>query len=85
LGVGVYEIVKKERPDAVALTYNVELKSKMVLKGLDIISKGRFEFDSMHAVEVGASFMAIKKQITNSGRQVTYVADRSEEASHADL
>lgn len=85
LGVGVYEIVKKARPDAVALNYDVGLKAKMVLKGVDIIGKGRFEFDSMHAVEVGSSFMAIKKQMTASGRQVTYVADRSEEASHADI
>lgn len=85
LGVGVYEIVKKDRPDAVALNYDVGLKSRMVLKGLDVISKGRFEFDAAHSAEVGASFMAIKKQMTASGRQVTYVADRSEEASHADL
>lgn len=85
LGVGVSEIIIKHRPDATLLTYSAELKSKMVLKGLDVIGKGRFEFDTMHAVEVGSSFMAIKKQLTNSQRQITYVADRSEEASHADL
>lgn len=85
LGVGVSEIVTKSRPDAVLLQYTAELKSKMVLKGLDVIGKGRFEFDYAHAVEVGSSFMAIKKQLTNSQRQITYVADRSEEASHADL
>lgn len=85
LGVGVSEIVVKSRPDATLLTYSAELKSKMVLKGLDVIGKGRFEFDNLHAVEVGSSFMAIKKQLTNSQRQITYVADRSEESSHADL
>lgn len=85
LGVGVSEIVTKSRPDAMLLQYTAELKSKMVLKGLDVIGKGRFEFDYAHAVEVGSSFMAIKKQLTNSQRQITYVADRSEEASHADL
>ena len=85
LGVGVSEIILKHRPDATLLTYSAELKSKMVLKGLDVIGKGRFEFDSAYAVEVGSSFMAIKKQLTNSQRQITYVADRSEEASHADL
>ena len=85
LGVGVSEIVTKSRPDAIRLQYTAELKSKMVLKGLDVIGKGRFEFDYAHAVEVGSSFMAIKKQLTNSQRQITYVADRSEEASHADL
>ena len=85
LGVGVSEIILKHRPDATLLTYSAELKSKMVLKGLDVIGKGRFEFDSAYAVEVGSAFMAIKKQLTNSQRQITYVADRSEEASHADL
>lgn len=85
LGVGVYEIVRKFRPDAVGLNYDVGLKSRMVLKGQDIINKGRFEYDAMHAVEVGASFMSIKKQMSASGKQVLYVADRSEEASHADL
>lgn len=85
LGVGVYEIVKKFRPDAVGLNYDVGLKSRMVLKGQDIINKGRFEYDAMHAVEIGASFMSIKKQMSASGKQVLYVADRSEEASHADL
>ncbi|MBF0783897.1 terminase [Muribacter muris] len=85
LGVGVYEIVKRERPDAVGLTYDVGLKSRMVLKGQHIIRKGRFEYDAMHAVEIGASFMSIKKQMNGNGTQVLYVADRSEEASHADL
>ncbi|MGX2974954.1 terminase ATPase subunit family protein [Ursidibacter arcticus] len=85
LGVGVFEIVKKFRPDAVGLNYDVGLKSRMVLKGQDIINKGRFEYDAMHAVEIGASFMSIKKQMSASGKQVLYVADRSEEASHADL
>lgn len=85
LGVGVFEIVKKFRPDAVGLNYDAGLKSRMVLKGQDIINKGRFEYDAMHAVEIGASFMSIKKQMSASGKQVLYVADRSEEASHADL
>lgn len=85
LGVGVFEIVKKFRPDAVGLNYDAGLKSRMVLKGQDIINKGRFEYDAMHAVEIGASFMSIKKQMSATGKQVLYVADRSEEASHADL
>lgn len=85
LGVGVFEIVKKFRPDAVGLNYDAGLKSRMVLKGQDIINKGRFEYDAMHAVEIGASFLSIKKQMSATGKQVLYVADRSEEASHADL
>ncbi|MCK3655795.1 terminase [Pasteurellaceae bacterium Macca] len=85
LGVGVQMIVREFRPDAIGLKYDLELKNKMVLKAHDLISKGRFHYDNAHAVEIGSSFMAIKKQTTASGRHTTYVADRSEEASHADL
>jgi uncharacterized protein YjcR len=84
LGVGVYQLVKQFRPDAVAFTYNVELKTRMVLKALDVISNGRLEFDAGYN-DIAASFMAIKKTLTASGRQVTYQAGRSEETSHADL
>jgi uncharacterized protein YjcR len=84
LGVGVYQLVKQFRPDAVAFTYNVELKTRMVLKALDVISNGRLEFDAGNT-DIAASFMAIKKTLTVSGRQVTYQAGRSEETSHADL
>lgn len=84
LGVGVYQLVKQFRPDAVAITYNVELKTKMVLKALDVISNGRLEFDAGNN-DIAASFMAIKKTLTPSGRQVTYQAGRSEQTSHADL
>lgn len=84
LGVGVYQLVRQFRPDAVAITYNVELKTRMVLKALDVISNGRLEFDAGNN-DIAASFMAIKKTLTPSGRQVTYQAGRSEQTSHADL
>lgn len=84
LGVGVYQLVKQFRPDASAFSYNVELKTRMVLKAQDVISNGRLEFDAGHT-DIAASFMAIKKTMTASGRQVTYQAGRSEDVSHADL
>lgn len=84
LGIGVYQLVKQFRPDAVPYQYNVELKTRMVLKALDVISKGRLEWDT-GSTDIAASFMAIKKTITPSGRQVTYQASRSEEVSHADI
>ncbi|WP_043615189.1 terminase ATPase subunit family protein [Chromobacterium violaceum] len=84
LGVGVHQLVKQFRPDAQAFTYNVELKTRMVLKALDVISSGRLEFDA-GSTDIAASFMAIKKTMTASGRQVTYQAGRSEETSHSDI
>lgn len=84
LGVGVYQLVKQFRPDAVAFQYNVELKTRMVLKAQDVIGNGRLEWDA-GSNDIAASFMAIKKALTPSGRQVTYQAGRSEDVSHADL
>lgn len=84
LGTGVYQIVKTFRPDAFGYQYNPDLKNRMVLKAFDVISKGRMEWDS-NGNDIPASFMSIKKQLTASGKQTTYVADRSEEASHGDI
>lgn len=84
LGTGVHQIVKTFRPDAVGYQYNPDLKNRLVLKAFDVISKGRMEWDSL-GNDIPASFMSIKKQLTASGKQTTYVADRSEEASHGDI
>ena len=35
--------------------------------------------------DLAQSFMAIRKTVTESGRQVTFKADRSDDVSHADL
>lgn len=84
LGAGVYQLVKQFRPDAVAFVYNVELKNRMVLKALDVIGSRRLAFDA-GMTDVVASFLAIKKTMTASGRQATYQAGRSEETSHSDI
>lgn len=84
LGVGVFQLVKQFRPDAVGFNYSAELKTRMVLKALDVIGNGRLEFDA-GSNDIAAAFMAIKKTLTPSGRQVTYQAGRSEDVSHADL
>jgi uncharacterized protein YjcR len=84
MGIGVFQLVKQFRPDAVSYSYNVELKTRMVLKALDVIGKGRMEWDSGYT-DIPASFMAIRKAMTPSGRQATYQASRSEDASHGDI
>ena len=60
------------------------MKTRLVLKAMDVINKGRLEFDAGWT-EFAASFMAIKKTTTASGRQLTFEAGRSEATSHADL
>lgn len=84
LGVGVFQLVRQFRPDAVPYHYNVELKTRMVLKAMDVMSNGRLEWDSGHT-DIAASFMSIRKAMTASGRQATYQASRSEDASHGDI
>jgi hypothetical protein len=56
----------------------------MVLKAQSVISKGRLEFDAGWS-DLAHSFMAIRRGLTQSGRNVTYMAGRTEATGHADL
>ena len=84
IGQGVYQLVKQFFPAVVGLNYSPEVKGRLVLKGLSVISKGRLEFEAGWT-DLAQSFMAIRKTTTASGRQVTYVAGYNEETGHADL
>jgi uncharacterized protein YjcR len=84
VGQGVYQIVRQFYPAVEGINYSPDKKMGMVLKAVDVMTKGRLEFDAGWT-DVAQSFMAIRKTITDSGRQVTFKADRAEEISHADL
>lgn len=84
IGQGVYQIVKTFFPAVRGFQYSPEVKTRLVLKSMDVINKGRLEFDAGWT-DVAAAFMAIKKTTTQSGRQITFEAGRSETTSHADL
>jgi uncharacterized protein YjcR len=84
IGQGVYELVKQFFPATRALHYSAELKAQMVMKASDVMTNGRLEFDAGWT-DLAAAFMAIRKTITPSGRQVTYSASRSDDVGHADL
>ncbi|MBK3842971.1 terminase ATPase subunit family protein [Paraburkholderia aspalathi] len=84
IGQGVYQLVKQFYPRVVALNYSPEVKGRLVLKGLSVVGNARLQFDAGWT-DVAQSFMAIRKTMTPSGRQVTYEAGRSEETGHADL
>lgn len=85
LGVAVFQLVQKFFPRAVGLKYSAELKALMVNKALDLFRSNRIEWDAMHSKDMVVSFTGIRRQMTASGRAVTYVADRSAAASHCDL
>lgn len=84
IGDAVFRLVQKFRPDAEGFTYSVDVKTALVLKAHDVISKGRLEFDAGWT-DFAASFLSIKKTTTAAGGRVTYQAGRSEDTSHADL
>lgn len=84
LGAGVFQIVEKFFPQVKGYQYSIEVKQRLVLKAQQVIHKGRLEFDAGWT-DIAASFMAIKRVLTASGRNVTYDSGRSEETGHADL
>lgn len=84
MGVGVFQIVSKFFPHATAFSYSPEVKTRLVLKAQNVISKQRLEFDAGWT-DIAQAFMAIKKTLTASGKHVTYDAGRTDETGHADL
>lgn len=84
IGSAVWQLVRNFFPAAEAISYSPEVKARMVLKTLDVMTKGRLQFDAGWT-DMAAAFMSIKKAMTPSGQRVTYQAGRSEETSHADL
>ena len=84
LGTGVFQIVQKFFPAVRGLQFSMDVKTRLVLKAQSVIRAGRLEFDAGD-LDLQRSFMAIKREMTSSGRSVTYASGRSEEAGHADL
>jgi Uncharacterized conserved protein len=84
IGEGVYQLVKLFFPAVRSFQYNPMVKSRLVMKAYDVISKGRLEFDAGWT-DLAHSFMSIRKTLTASGRAPTYEASRSDETSHADI
>ncbi len=84
IGQGVYQLVQQFYPAARGINYSVDTKTMLVLKAQQVIKTGRLEFDAGNK-DLAASFMAIKRELTASGRSVTYAAGRSTETGHSDL
>lgn len=84
VGVAVYNLVQKFFPAVTKVGYSPHEKSTMVHKAQNILSKGRLEFDAGWR-DVVNSFLAIRPDVTSSGRQITYRAKRAEGQGHADI
>jgi uncharacterized protein YjcR len=84
IGAAVHQLVIQFFPLARKIVYSPDAKAQMVMKAQNVIGKGRLEFDAGWT-DLAQSFMAIRKMLSHSGRQVTYTAGRTEDTGHADL
>ncbi|EAA8644448.1 oxidoreductase, partial [Salmonella enterica] len=82
-GDAVYQIVKKFFPAAVPYNFTMASKRALVMKMLQVIRAGRWEYDRSERALVTA-FNAVRK-IKTQGGFITYDTDRSRGVSHGDL
>ncbi|EGI2035681.1 helix-turn-helix domain-containing protein [Salmonella enterica] len=82
-GDGVYQIVKKFFPAAMPYTFSLSSKRALVMKMLQVMRAGRWEYDRSERALVTA-FNAIRK-VKTPGGFITYETDRSRGVSHGDL
>lgn len=83
-GGAVAQLVRKFFPHVREYRYTTEVKTALVTKTLNIINKGRLEFDAGWT-DMASAFMAIRRQVTASGASLTYTAGRNGKIGHADL
>lgn len=84
LGEAVAKMVRKFFPAVRVHTFSVDSKAQLVLKAQHVVDRGRLQFDSGDT-DLAQSFMAIRRTLTASSRQMTYVAGRRAGTGHADL
>ncbi|WP_392430742.1 terminase large subunit domain-containing protein [Edwardsiella piscicida] len=82
-GDAVYQLVKKFFPAAVPYTFNIASKRALVLKMLQVIRAGRWEYDRSERALTNA-FNSVRKIKTPAGF-ITYDTDRTRGVSHGDL
>lgn len=82
LGSGVFELAKKFYPKVTEIKYNLDIKTKMVLKAQQIIQSKRVVWDVSYS-DLSAGFLLIKRSVTPDTR-ITYRASRSDKTGHAD-
>ncbi|KHT31216.1 terminase large subunit domain-containing protein [Pectobacterium carotovorum] len=83
IGEAVWQLVKKAFPAAVCYQFSASSKRMLVLKMLQIIRGGRWEYDRGER-DLITAFNAVRKVVTPGG-VITYDTDRSRGVSHGDL
>ncbi|VCW24121.1 hypothetical protein BANRA_02085 [Klebsiella variicola] len=83
IGEAVYQLVKKRFPAAVCYQFSPASKRMLVLKMLQLIRAGRWEYDRGE-YDLITAFCAVRKVVTPGG-VITYDTDRARGVSHGDL
>lgn len=84
VGAGVYQLVRQFFPAVEAISYSLDVKTRMVLKAKDVVSNGRLEFDAGWS-DLAHALISIRKTMTDSGRHATFKSGRNDDTGHADL
>ncbi|PRD12634.1 terminase large subunit domain-containing protein [Pantoea coffeiphila] len=83
IGEAVYQLVRQKFPAAVCYHFSPASKRMLVLKMLQLIRAGRWEYDRGE-YDLITAFSAVRKVVTPGGI-VTYDTDRARGVSHGDL
>lgn len=84
VGAGVYQLVRQFFPAVEAISYTLDVKTRMVLKAKDVISHARLEFDAGWT-DLTHALISIRKTMTDSGRHATFKSGHTDDTGHADL
>jgi uncharacterized protein YjcR len=83
IGYGVFELVEQFYRRVTAINYSHDTKTQLVMKAIDVIENGRFEYEAGNK-QITQAFMMITKTTTGSGL-ITYASGRNNATGHADI
>ncbi|MNH79289.1 Terminase-like family protein [compost metagenome] len=84
LGNAVLQLVKHFFPMARGHLYDPMVKTRLVHKALNVISRKRLEYPATWQ-DMTSALMSIRRTLTNKGRHLTYEAPRTKASGHGDL
>ncbi|MBD8469203.1 terminase large subunit domain-containing protein [Sphingomonas sp. CFBP 8765] len=85
VGAAVYQLLRDAKVrGVVAIEYSLEVKTGLVMKAQHSFARQRIEYDRGW-IDLQSAFLSIKKALTQSGKSVTFKANRTGSVGHADL
>lgn len=84
LGNAVLQLVKHFFPMARGHLYDPMVKTRLVHKALNVISRKRLEYPATWQ-DMTSALMSIRRTLTAKGRHLTYEAPRTKASGHGDL